>query len=143
MTPHNRHPAALPVQRIIATALDGTIVLVGFGLFLAIFYLSGGSMTFTRHTVALLLGAILMLLVLFYFALSYLAGGDTPGMRFAGRKLVDFDGRPPDRELRVLAPSIQSTERGQRQKQGGDRKKSKLGATSLIELGITRDQSSK
>ncbi len=96
-------PVALPSHRIIAAAIDGGLVLVAVGVVMAIFFFSGGGgdLVLSRANVPLLFGVALVL-ALFYRALWCLADGDTPGMRFAGLKLVDFDGRPPDRELRGL-----------------------------------------
>jgi uncharacterized RDD family membrane protein YckC len=37
-----------------------------------------------------------------YRLLWCLGNGDSPGMRFAGLRLVDFDGRAPSREQRLL-----------------------------------------
>ncbi len=41
-------------------------------------------------------------MVFLYRVLWCLGGGDTPGMRFAGLRLVDFDGRRPEREQRTI-----------------------------------------
>ena len=94
-------PVALPAHRIIATAFDISMVLIGAGLFLAIFFLAGGDLVLSKQNVPFLF-CVASMLALFYRALWCLAGGDTPGMRFAGLKLVDFDGRSPDREQRGL-----------------------------------------
>jgi uncharacterized RDD family membrane protein YckC len=45
---------------------------------------------------------VVAVLALFYRFLWGIADGDTPGMRFAGLRLVDFDGRKPAREARLL-----------------------------------------
>jgi uncharacterized RDD family membrane protein YckC len=94
-------PVAQPTHRIIAAAFDASMVLVAVGVFLAIFFLSGGMLEISRQSAPFLL-AVAAVLALFYRALWCLANGDTPGMRFAGLKLVDFDGRPPDRDQRGL-----------------------------------------
>jgi len=39
---------------------------------------------------------------LFYRFLWVLGNGETPGMRFAGLRLVNFDGRSPDRDQRAF-----------------------------------------
>jgi len=46
----------------------------------------------------MVIGAVAFL----YRLLWCLGNGDTPGMRFAGLRLVNFDGRPPDRDQRLL-----------------------------------------
>ncbi len=94
-------PVALPAHRIIAAVFDISMVLIAAGLFLAIFFLAGGDMVISKQNLPFLC-CIAAVLALFYRALWCLAGGDTPGMRFAGLKLVDFDGRSPDREQRGL-----------------------------------------
>ncbi len=94
-------PVALPSHRVIAAAFDASMVLIAVGLFLAIFFLSGGMLVLSKANAPFLLG-VAAVLALFYRMLWCLANGDTPGTRFAGLKLVDFDGRPPDREQRGL-----------------------------------------
>jgi uncharacterized RDD family membrane protein YckC len=94
-------PVALPAHRVIAAAFDASMVLIAVGLFLGIFFLSGGMLVLSRQNIPFLLG-VAAVLALFYRTLFCLANGDTPGTRFAGLKLVDFDGRPPDREQRGL-----------------------------------------
>ena len=94
-------PVASPSHRLLASAVDGSLVMTAFGLFLAIFYFSGGEIVLNKQ-VAPLLAGVAAVLALFYRALWCLADGDTPGMRFAGLRLVDFDGRRPDRDQRTL-----------------------------------------
>ncbi len=94
-------PVALPAHRMIAAAFDASMVLIAVGIFLAIFFLSGGFIALTRQTVPLFLG-VTAVVALFYRFLWCVADGDTPGMRFAGLRLVDFDGRPPAREQRGM-----------------------------------------
>jgi len=92
-------PVALPAHRLIAAAFDASMVLIGVGIFLAVFSISGGDVALSKENVPFFLG-VLAVLALFYRFLWCVANGDTPGMRFAGLKLVDFDGRVPDREQR-------------------------------------------
>jgi uncharacterized RDD family membrane protein YckC len=94
-------PVALPAHRIIAAAVDLSMVLVALGVFLGIFFLSGGEMVLNRQTVPVLIG-VAAVIALFYRFLWCIANGDTPGMRFAGLRLVDFDGRAPDRDQRGM-----------------------------------------
>lgn len=81
--------------------MDISLILVAAGVVLVVFLLLGGDMVFTRETVPFLLGVVAVL-ALFYRALWVIADGDTPGMRFAGLQLVDFDGRKPSRDARLL-----------------------------------------
>jgi len=92
-------PVALPVHRLTAAAVDGGLILIAMALFTAIFYLSGGHIVVTKQTAPLLAG-VMAAVSLFYRLLWCLADGDTPGMRFAGLRLVNFDGCRPDRDQR-------------------------------------------
>jgi uncharacterized RDD family membrane protein YckC len=94
-------PVALPVHRLTAAAVDGGLILTAMALFTAIFYLSGGHIVVSKQTAPLLAGVVAAV-ALFYRLLWCLADGDTPGMRFAGLRLVNFDGRRPDRDQRGI-----------------------------------------
>jgi uncharacterized RDD family membrane protein YckC len=94
-------PVALPAHRIIAAAVDASMVLIGLGIFFATFLVCGGDMLLGKQNIPFFAGVALVLAI-FYRFLWCLAAGDTPGMRFAGLRLVNFDGRPPDREQRSL-----------------------------------------
>ncbi len=94
-------PVALPAHRAIAAAFDTAMILVAVGVFLAIFFMSGGMIALTKDNIPLFLGVVVVV-TLFYRFLFAMANGDTPGMRFAGLRLVDFDGRTPDREQRGM-----------------------------------------
>ncbi len=102
-------PVALPVHRLMAVAVDASMIAIALGLFAAIFYLSGGRLVFTRPAMLLFAGVI-GAVVFLYRLLWCLGDGDSPGMRFAGLRLVDFDGRRPEREQRTirLAASVLS-----------------------------------
>jgi uncharacterized RDD family membrane protein YckC len=94
-------PVALPTHRLIAAAFDASMVLISLGLFLGIFFIAGGALAFSKQNIPFFLG-ILALLAMVYRILWCIADGDTPGMRFAGLRLVDFDGCKPDREQRGM-----------------------------------------
>ncbi len=94
-------PVALPAHRMIAAAFDLSMVLIAVGLFLAIFFLSGGMLMLSKQNAPFLIG-VGALLALFYRFLFVLGNGETPGMRFAGLRLVNFDGRSPDRDQRAF-----------------------------------------
>jgi uncharacterized RDD family membrane protein YckC len=101
-------PVALPSHRSIAAMFDAAMVLLGVGLFLLVFIgvpaifgigdgvgaMSGGN--------AMVFFCAAGVIALFYRVLWCIGNGDTPGMRFAGLRLVDFDGRVPDRERRGM-----------------------------------------
>jgi uncharacterized RDD family membrane protein YckC len=93
-------PVALPAHRAIAAAFDGGIVLLAVSLFFAVFYFAGGTIILNTRTLPLLVG-VAAVFFLFYKILWCLAGGDTAGMRWAHLRLVDFDGRAPERGQRL------------------------------------------
>ena len=92
---------APPSQRLVAAGVDASLILVGVGAFLAIFFISGGQVALDKQALSFSLG-VTAVIALFYRVLWCLADGDSPGMRFAGLRLVDFDGRRPDREQRGI-----------------------------------------
>jgi uncharacterized RDD family membrane protein YckC len=94
-------PVALPVHRLMAVAADASMIAIALGLFLTIFYISGGRIAFTKASL-IPFGGVIGAVVFLYRMLWCLGGGDTPGMRFAGLRLVDFDGRRPEREQRAI-----------------------------------------
>jgi len=94
-------PVALPVHRLMAVAADASLIAIALSLFVAIFYLSGGRVALTKPSMLLFAGVIAAVVFL-YRLLWCLGDGDTPGMRFAGLRLVDFDGRRPKREQRTI-----------------------------------------
>jgi uncharacterized RDD family membrane protein YckC len=94
-------PVAIPLHRLMAAAVDGSMIAIAMGLFMAIFLLAGGRLEFTRHTLLMFAGVVAGIVFL-YRALWCLGNGDSLGMRLAGLRLVNFDGRAPDREQRTL-----------------------------------------
>ncbi|HTT60267.1 MAG TPA: RDD family protein [Bryobacteraceae bacterium] len=94
-------PVAAPMHRACAAVIDGSMILIGCGLFLTVFYLSGGSFPSTKP-VMLVMGAAAALIAMFYGFVWVCAGGQTPGMRALRLTLINFDGYPPDRTARWL-----------------------------------------
>jgi uncharacterized RDD family membrane protein YckC len=94
-------PVALPIHRLMAAAVDLSAVLIALGLFGVILYACGGDFSLTRQSVTIYAG-VAFLTAMFYRVLWCLGNGDSPGMRFAGLHLVDFDGHTPTRERRLL-----------------------------------------
>jgi uncharacterized RDD family membrane protein YckC len=92
---------ATPKHRAIAAALDGGMIFVGFGLFLFTFHYMGGMFRLNRQTIPFLIG-VFGTLAMFYGLLWIWAGRETAGMRWAGLRLIDFDGFPADRRNRIL-----------------------------------------
>lgn len=93
-------PVAQPVHRLMAAALDASMIVIALGLFLLTFQLCGGSVVLNAKTVALYLG-IYAVMWFFYRSLFGVCGADTPGMLWTDLRLVNFDGEIPDREQRI------------------------------------------
>src|SRR5260370_20345193 len=89
-------PVAIPAHRSMAAALDASVVLIGLGLFGAIFYLAGGEVTLNTKTIPVFLGVLAALLI-FYQLLWRRGRGDTPGMKWTHLRLVIFAGHKPNR----------------------------------------------
>jgi|HubBroStandDraft_6_1064221.scaffolds.fasta_scaffold337825_2 uncharacterized RDD family membrane protein YckC len=94
-------PVATPTHRAFATAIDGSMILIAFGLFLVTFRLLGGVFAFDKLMV-LMLGASAALIGVFYGFVYVWGSGRTPGMRATGLTLIHFDGYPPDRVSRWM-----------------------------------------
>jgi uncharacterized RDD family membrane protein YckC len=92
---------ALPGHRVLATLVDLSWMVIGLGLFVATILFLGVDLVISRQTAPLLI-AVGIIIALLYRSVWYFANGDTPGMCFAGLRLVDFDGRRPDRDQRAL-----------------------------------------
>ncbi len=93
-------PVALPSHRVMATALDISIVVIALGIFLLTFHAAGGEVVLNRETIPFF-GLIGVVFALFYHLLFCISGGDTAGMRWTQLRLVNFDGQIPDREQRI------------------------------------------
>lgn len=93
-------PVASPLHRLIAAALDISLVMIALGLFVAIFQLAGGTVTLTLNSMPIV-AAVVGGVWFFYNLLFSIAGGDTPGSGWAQLRLVNYDGQPPTRDQRV------------------------------------------
>jgi len=94
-------PVAMPLHRFIAAAVDTSMVLIALGLFLGIFLFSGGHIAFTKQVIPVF--ALMAALVWgLYHTFWCVANGDTPGMRFAGLRVLNFDGLAAGRGQRGL-----------------------------------------
>lgn len=94
-------PVAMPLHRFIAAAFDASMVLIALGLFFGVFLFSGGHIAFAKQMIPLF---VLMAGLVWglYHSFWCLANGDTPGMRFAGLRVMNFDGLAADRNQRGL-----------------------------------------
>ena len=93
-------PVASTLHRAVASALDWSMVALGYGLFLLGFYLLGGQFDLTRSNVTVF-GAMFLLVGFTYGLLFAWTDSGTPGMRWAQLRLTTFDGFPPDRHQRL------------------------------------------
>jgi uncharacterized RDD family membrane protein YckC len=94
-------PVSATLHRAVASALDWSMVALGYGLFLLAFYLLGGRFDLTRSNVTMF-AAMLPIIGFTYGLLFAWTGADTPGMRWAQLRLTTFDGFPPDRRQRLV-----------------------------------------
>jgi hypothetical protein len=92
---------ALPKHRAAAAAADAVLVVSGTGLFLFAAYLAGVDLSIPG-SLLILPAAMAAVVAVLYRGLWCLANCDTPGMRLAGLRLVDFDGRAPRRDHRIV-----------------------------------------
>jgi uncharacterized RDD family membrane protein YckC len=93
-------PVAIVPHRMLAAAVDMSIIAIALGFFIAIVELMCGEITLAKETIPLFL-AIAAVFALLYKVLWAFADADSPGMRFTRLRSVNFDGRRPNREQRV------------------------------------------
>jgi uncharacterized RDD family membrane protein YckC len=94
-------PVATPVHRVLAAALDWTMVLIGYGIFLLTFVLCGGEFVINRANLSIFAGA-LALIACTYGLFWTIAGTETAGMRWTHLRLITFDGFPPETSQRLM-----------------------------------------
>jgi uncharacterized RDD family membrane protein YckC len=94
-------PVATTQHRAVAAALDWSVTLIAYGLFLAVFFKMGGVFTWNRLNLMVFAGALL-LMGFSYGILWAVLGADSFGMRSVGLRLTTFDGFPLERKHRVL-----------------------------------------
>lgn len=94
-------PVATATHRLMAAAVDASMIAIALGLFLGVFLFSGSRFAMNKQTAMLALG-IIVALGIFYRSLWSFGNGETPGMRFAGLRLVNFDGQLPGRKQRGI-----------------------------------------
>ena len=87
-------------QRIIAGSIDVLVPAAGFTLFAVAFHWITGSVELNSVTLPFF-GAAAFLIGLFYRLVCCLGNMDTPGVQWAGMRLLDFDGRIPSRQARM------------------------------------------
>jgi uncharacterized RDD family membrane protein YckC len=93
-------PVAVAAHRVIAAALDASMIVIGLAVFGAIFYMAGGVVAINSKTLPLLIG-VAAVVTFFYKLLWCMANGDSAGMRWTRLTLVNFDGQKPTRTQRM------------------------------------------
>jgi uncharacterized RDD family membrane protein YckC len=94
-------PVATPTHRAVAAAIDGAIVFLGYGLFLGLFNLMGGSFGHGK-SFWIGMGVALALVSMLYGTIWTIAGRETAGMHFTDLQLITFDGFQVDGRSRAL-----------------------------------------
>lgn len=94
-------PVAPAVRRAIAAAIDCSFVVMGYLMFLALYFVLGGEFSWDRLNLEVFGGALL-LIGFTYGVIWMLAGADTAGMRLTGLRLTTFEGFPLERKHRVM-----------------------------------------
>ncbi|MBI3679786.1 MAG: RDD family protein [Acidobacteria bacterium] len=94
-------PVAVPMHRLIASALDASMILISVGIFLIIFHFAAVQVVLNKATLPYYALAALAMLIL-YRSLWCLAGTDTIGMRWVGLRLITFDGDEPESRQRLI-----------------------------------------
>jgi uncharacterized RDD family membrane protein YckC len=94
-------PVATPLHRALAAALDWTMILIAYGVFLLTFSACGGEFDLTRPNL-MIFGGALLLIACFYRLFWTIAGTDSAGMRWTHLRVITFDGFPPETWQRTL-----------------------------------------
>jgi uncharacterized RDD family membrane protein YckC len=94
-------PVATPTHRLVASAIDGVIILFGFGLLIALFEVMGGRFG-AGKALWVGLSMALALVSMFYGLIWAIAGRETAGMRLTDLQLITFDGFQVDPRSRAL-----------------------------------------
>ena len=94
-------PVATPTHRMVASAIDGALILFGFGLVVTMVEMLGCS--FGAGKLQWIgLAATLALVSMFYGLIWAIAGRETAGMHFTDLQLITFDGFQLDARSRAL-----------------------------------------
>ena len=94
-------PVGTTLHRAVAAALDWSMVLFGWALFLGMFRVVAGEFELTRLNLMVFAG--MLPVVAFGYGLMWaLAGRETAGMRWTGLHLTTFDGEVPERRQLLL-----------------------------------------
>ncbi len=92
---------AAPAHRAFAAALDWSMVLIGYGIFLAVVQFAVGGFPLDR-TNLMITGAVLPLFGIVYGLAWALAEMETPGMQWSRLRMTTFEGFRPERRERLI-----------------------------------------
>jgi uncharacterized RDD family membrane protein YckC len=92
-------PVAMTSHRVMAAAIDTSIGFIALGAFLLTVHFGGLDIELSNRTIPIYIG-IALVIALFYKALYCIGNGDTPGVRWTGLRLLNFDGHKPTRRQR-------------------------------------------
>jgi uncharacterized RDD family membrane protein YckC len=95
-------PVAVSLHRAVAAALDWSLVLIAYGLFLVVFRYMGGEIVLSSKATIGVYAGVLLLFGFLYGLLWAAADAETPGMQWTRLKLSTFDGFPPEKRQRIL-----------------------------------------
>ena len=93
-------PVATTLHRAVAAALDWSMVLIGYGFFLAAVRALGCDLTLNKTNI-LMFGAMFLMIGFAYGLCFAIAGADTAGMAWTRLRLTTFDGFPPELRQRL------------------------------------------
>jgi uncharacterized RDD family membrane protein YckC len=93
-------PVAVAAHRLMAAAVDGTLAITALAVFVGTFhFFMGVEVVFSKQMLPVYVAAA-GCISLFYRVLFCIANIDTPGIRWTGLCVIDFDGRTPTRKQR-------------------------------------------
>ncbi len=92
---------ATTLHRGVASALDWSMVLIGYGLFLMVFRLLGGEFVLTKPNL-LVFGGMFLVTGFTYGLFFAMAGAETAGMHWTELRLTTFDGFPTENRTRFV-----------------------------------------
>jgi uncharacterized RDD family membrane protein YckC len=93
-------PVATNLHRAVATVLDWSMILIGYGILLTAYGLMGGGFQLNRVNMTVFAGMLGM--VAFTYGLLFaLAGKETPGMNWTHLRLTTFEGFRPNLRQRI------------------------------------------
>ena len=94
-------PVAPLAARVMSGLLDAALLALGYALFFGVYTMMGGQFPLQRGGIAAFVASLALLAGAYLFLFLYYSAA-TPGMRWLGLRLVDFEGVPARRGQRVL-----------------------------------------